>query len=122
MGSSWRERGRRTVDGEGRARTKETMVRGASGPERSWVLLLVGWKRCKYLPVASYLQCKRERLEIRRKRNAPDVGGEHGIQGMGSVIILRPQEEGWKGARGQKYGGGLVARKPRESYENFSFP
>ena len=41
---------------------------------------------------------------------------------MGSVIILRPQEEGWKGACGQKYWDGLVARKPRESYENFSFP
>ena len=61
---------------------------------RGWVLLLVRWTRRKSLPAPSYSQLKTERLKIRRKRSTWEAGG-HGIRGPGSVIILRPQEEGW---------------------------
>lgn len=57
------------------------------------MLLLVRWMRRKSSPAPSYSQLKRERLRM-RKRSTWEAGG-HGIQDPGSVMILRPQEEGW---------------------------
>lgn len=49
VGSSWRERGGKSVDGQG-----EGEKEGDDG--QSWMLLLFGWKTCKCLSAPSYLR------------------------------------------------------------------
>lgn len=84
----------KTGGGDGRS-VRRTRAGGRLGPERGgWVPLLVRWTRRKSSPAPSYSQLKRERLKMRRKRSTWEAGG-HGIRDPGSVIILRPQEEGW---------------------------